>query len=318
VALGLADRRLLGRTGLKVSPVCIGTSPLASMPDHYGYEVDLQRAEATLSAVLRSQVNFLDTSNNYGAGAAERYIGSALAAGGGLPPGFVLATKLDADPDTGDFSAERVKRSTEESLGRLGMDRVQLMYLHDPEDHLTFAEAMAPAGPVAAMLRLRDEGVLAHLGVAAGQVAMLRDFTATGAFEVVLCHNRFTLVDRSCEPLIDDAHERGIAFVNAAPYGGGILAQGPRSQPRYCYETASEPVAAAVSAMQRACDAMQVPLAAAALQFSVRDPRVASTVIGISDPSRLDATAGLLAEEIPGELWAELESLTVAPEHWLP
>jgi D-threo-aldose 1-dehydrogenase len=318
VALGLADRRLLGRTGLKVSPVCIGTSPLASMPDHYGYEVDQQRAEATLSAVLRSQVNFLDTSNNYGAGAAERYIGSALAAGGGLPPGFVLATKLDADPDTGDFSAERVKRSTEESLGRLGMDRVQLMYLHDPEDHLTFAEAMAPAGPVAAMLRLRDEGVLAHLGVAAGQVAMLRDFTATGAFEVVLCHNRFTLVDRSCEPLIDDAYERGIAFVNAAPYGGGILAQGPRSQPRYCYETASEPVAAAVSAMQRACDAMQVPLAAAALQFSVRDPRVASTVIGISDPSRLDATAGLLAEEIPGELWAELESLTVAPEHWLP
>jgi D-threo-aldose 1-dehydrogenase len=246
VALGLADRRLLGRTGLKVSPVCIGTSPLASMPDHYGYEVDQQRAEATISAVLRSQVNFLDTSNNYGAGAAERYIGSALAAGGRLPPGFVLATKLDADPDTGDFSAERVKRSTEESLGRLGMDRVQLMYLHDPEDHLTFAEAMAPAGPVAAMLRLRDEGVLAHLGVAAGQVAMLRDFTATGAFEVVLCHNRFTLVDRSCEPLIDDAYERGIAFVNAAPYGGGILAQGPRSQPRYCYETASEPVAAAV------------------------------------------------------------------------
>ncbi len=318
MALGLADRRLLGRTGLKVSPVCIGTSPLASMPDHYGYEVDQQRAEATISAALRSQVNFLDTSNNYGGGAAERYIGSALAAGGGLPPGFVLATKLDADPDTGDFSAERVKRSTEESLGRLGMDRVQLMYLHDPEDHLTFAEAMAPAGPVAAMLRLRDEGVLAHLGVAAGQVAMLRDFTATGAFEVVLCHNRFTLIDRSCEPLIDDAYERGIAFVNAAPYGGGILAQGPRTQPRYCYETASELVAAAVSAMQRACDSMQVPLAAAALQFSVRDPRVASTVIGISDPSRLDATAGLLAEEIPGELWAELESLTVAPEHWLP
>ena len=287
------------------------------MPDHYGYEVDQQRAEATIAAVLHSPVNFADTSNNYGAGAAERYIGSVLTAAGGLPTGFVLATKLDADADTGDFSAERVKRSTEESLGRLGMDRVQLMYLHDPEDHLTFAEAMAPGGPVAAMLRLRDEGVFAHIGVAAGQVAMLRDFIATDAFEVVLCHNRFTLVDRSCEPLIDDAYQRGVAFVNAAPYGGGILAQGPRTQPRYCYETASEPVAAAVSAMQRACDARQVPLAAAALQFSVRDPRVASTVIGISSPSRLDATAELLAEEIPDELWAELESLAVAPQHWL-
>jgi D-threo-aldose 1-dehydrogenase len=317
VAIGLAGRRLLGRTGLEVSPVCIGTSPLASMPDHYGYEVDPQRAEATINAVLRSQVNFLDTSNNYGAGAAERYIGSALAAAGGLPPGFVLATKLDADPDTGDFSGERVKRSTEESLGRLGLDRVKLIYLHDPEDHLTFAEAMAPGGPVSAMLRLRDEGVFAHIGVAAGQVQMLRDFTATDAFEVVLCHNRFTLVERSCEPLIDDAHQRGVAFVNAAPYGGGILAQGPQAQPRYRYETASAPIAAAVTAMQRACSAKAVTLAAAALQFSVRDPRVASTVIGISNPSRVDATADLLAEEIPEELWTELNSLAVGPEHWL-
>jgi D-threo-aldose 1-dehydrogenase len=317
VALGLADRRLLGRTGLKVSPVCIGTSPLASMPDHYGYEVDQQRAESTISAVLRSPVNFMDTSNNYGGGAAERYIGGVLAAAGGPPPGFVLATKVDADPDTGDFSGERVKRSTEESLGRLGLDKVQLMYLHDPEDHLTFADAMAPGGPVSAMLRLRDEGVFAHVGVAAGQVQMLRDFAATDAFEVVLCHNRFTLVERSSEPLMDDAHQRGVAFVNAAPYGGGILAQGPQAQPRYCYEAASEPIAAAVSAMQRACSARGVSLAAAALQFSVRDPRVASTVIGISNPSRLDATAELLAEEIPGDLWTELDSLAVTPEHWL-
>jgi D-threo-aldose 1-dehydrogenase len=300
-----------------VSPVCIGTSPLSSMPDHYGYEVDRQRAEATIRVVLRSPVNFLDTSNSYGAGAAERYIGSALAEAGGPPPGFVLATKVDADPDTGDFSGERVKRSTEESLGRLGMDSVKLMYLHDPEDHLTFADAMAPGGPVSAMLRLRDEGVFAHIGVAAGHVQMLRDFTATDAFEVVLCHNRFTLVERSCEPLMNDAQERGVAFVNAAPFGGGILAQGPQAQPRYCYETASDPIAAAVSAMQHACSARGVSLAAAALQFSVRDARVASTVIGISSPSRLDAMAELLAEEIPEDLWTELDSLAVAPEHWL-
>ena len=111
MAAGTADRRLLGRTGLMVSPVCIGTSPLASMPEHYGYEVDEQRAEATVGAALAGPFNFIDTSNNYGAGAAERYIGTVLAAAGGLPPGFVLATKVDADPDTGDFSGERVKRS---------------------------------------------------------------------------------------------------------------------------------------------------------------------------------------------------------------
>ena len=103
-----SDRRPLGRTGLQVSRVCIGTSPLASMPALYGYEVAEERAEATILATFRGPFNFIDTSNNYGGGAAERRIGRALAAAGGLPPGFVLATKVDADPLTGDFSGERV------------------------------------------------------------------------------------------------------------------------------------------------------------------------------------------------------------------
>jgi D-threo-aldose 1-dehydrogenase len=312
---GPRERRPLGRTGLEVSPVCIGTSPLASMPEHYGYEVGEQRAKATISAALRGPFNFIDTSNNYGAGAAERYIGSMLAAAGGLPPGFVLATKVDADPDTGDFSGERVKRSVEESLGRLGMDRVQLMYLHDPEFHLSFAAAMAPGGAVQALAQLRDEGVLGHLGVAGGQVQLLRDFIATGLLDVVLCHNRFTLVDRSAWPLMDDARRRGVAFVNAAPYGGGILAQGPGAQPRYAYEPAGEAICDAVRAMRRACAARDVPLAAAALQFSVREPRVASTVVGVSEPARIEETVRLMAQQVPDELWAELDSLAIAPEY---
>ena len=314
---GPRDRRPLGRTGLEVSPVCIGTSPLASMPEHYGYEVGEQRAEETISAALRGPFNFIDTSNNYGDGAAERYIGNMLAAAGGLPPGFVLATKVDAHPDTGDFSGERVRRSAEESLERLGLDRVQLMYLHDPELHLSFAEAMAPGGAVEALVQLRDQGMLGRLGVAGGQVQLLRDFIATGLFDIVLCHNRFTLVNRSAEPLMDDAGQREVAFVNAAPYGGGILARGPGAQPRYAYEPAGEVIRNAVRAMQRACAARDVPLAAAALQFSVREPRVASTVVGVSEPSRIDETATLMAQQVPDELWAELDSLTVPPEYWL-
>ena len=206
------------------------------MPEHYGYAVGRERAEATISAALAGPFNFLDTSNNYGAGAGERYIGRVLAAAGGLPPGYVLATKADADAQTGDFSGERVKRSVGESLERLGLDRVQLMYLHDPELHLSFAEAMAPGGAVEALAELRDQGVPGYLGVAGGDVAMLGEFIATGVFDVVLCHNKFTLVDRSAGPLMDDAVRRGVAFVNAAPYGGGILAQGPGAQPRYAYE----------------------------------------------------------------------------------
>ena len=312
-----ADRRTLGRTGLQVSPVCIGTSPLGSMPEHYGYEVGQQRAEQTVRAALQGPFNFLDTSNNYGGGAAESRIGNALSAAGGMPPGFVLATKVDADPDTGDFSGERVKRSAAESLGRLGLDRVQLMYLHDPEFHLTFAEAMAPGGAVAALTALRDQGVLGHLGVAGGQLQMLADFIGTGVFDVVLSHNRFTLIDRGAGPLMDDAAGRGVAFVNAAPFGGGMLAKGPGAQPRYAYEPAGQVIRAAAVAMQDACAARDVPLAAAALQFSVRDPRVASTVVGISAPARIGELVALMAQPIPDELWAELDALAVAPEHWL-
>ncbi len=303
-----ADRRPLGRTGLLVSPVCIGTSPLASMPEHYGYEVSPERAEATISAALAGPFNFLDTSNNYGDGAAERSIGRVLAASGGLPAGYVLATKVDADARTGDFSGERVRRSAGESLERLGLDRVQLLYLHDPELHLSFAGAMAPGGAVEALAELCDQGVADHLGVAGGDVAMLGEFIATGVFDVVLCHNKFTLIDRSAGPLMDDAARRGVAFVNAAPYGGGILAQGPEAQPRYAYEPAAPAVREAALALQRACAAHGVPLAAAALQFSVCDPRVVSTVAGVSAPRRIAETARLLSWHIPGELWAELAS----------
>ncbi len=312
-----ADRRPLGRTGLQTSPVCIGTSPLASMPALYGYEVAGDRAEATILETLRGPFNFMDTSNNYGGGSAERRIGRALAAAGGLPPGFVLATKVDADPDTGDFSAERVKRSVEESLQRLGLDRVQLMYLHDPEYHLTFAEAMARGGPVEALTALRDQGVLAHLGVAGGPVRLMKEFIATGEFDAVLSHNRFTLVDRSAGPLMDDACQRGVAFVNGAPYGGGMLAKGPDVQPKYAYRPAGEAVQGAVRAMQRACAAHGVSLAAAALQFSLRDPRVTATVVGVSEPARIEEITALMSEQIPAGLWAELDSLSVGPEFWL-
>jgi D-threo-aldose 1-dehydrogenase len=312
-----AGLRELGGTGLAVSAVCVGTSPLASMPALYGYAVGQDRAEATVEAVLAGPFNFIDTSNNYGGGDAERRIGAVLRRRGGLPAGVVLATKVDADPRTGDFSGERVRRSVAESLERLGLDRVQLMYLHDPEYHITFAEAMAPGGPVRALAELRDAGVLGHLGIAAGPVPLLREFIATGEFEVVLSHNRFTLADRSAEPLMEEAAQWSVAYVNAAPYGGGMLAKGPDAQPRYAYRETPEPVRDAVRAMQRACAAAGVPLEAAALQFSLRDPRVASTVVGLSDPARIARTAELAGLAIPDSLWAELDALAPARENWL-
>jgi D-threo-aldose 1-dehydrogenase len=310
--------RPLGSTGLTVTALCVGTSPLANMPNLYGYEVSRERAVATIDAVLDSPaVNFIDTSNGYGAdGSAERRIGVALRNRGGLPAGTVLATKVDPDPETGDFSGKRVRASLEESMRRLGVDHIQLLHLHDPE-RITFEQATAPGGPVEALAELKREGLVAHLGVAGGPVALMRQYLDTGLFEVVLTHNRYTLLDRSAEALFRAAHEQGIGVLNAAPYGGGMLAKGPSRQAKYAYGERDGEIAAAATAMGSAADRAGVPLAAAALQFSLRAPFIDSTVVGVSSPERVQQTLDLASVSIPDELWAELETLVPAPGRWL-
>jgi len=311
------DTRELGRTGLVVTKICVGTSPLASMPTLYGYEVGAERAEATIEAVLACGLNFIDTSNNYGDGRAELRIGHVLRKHAGLPDGLVVATKVDADASTGDFSGDRVRRSVEESLSRLGLDNVQLMYLHDPEMYMTFAEAMAARGPIDALIQLRDAGVVQHLGVAAGDVALMRQLISTDVFEVALNHNSYTLVDSGAEPLIEDAVARGVAFVNAAPYGGGILSNGSGARTTYGYRPAAELLLDQIRKMHGACQRHGIPLAAAALQFSLRDSRIASTVVGMSSPDRVAETLTLASLEVPDTLWDELAALAPPPHTWL-
>ncbi len=310
--------RTLGTTGLTVSELCIGTSPLASMPDLYGYPVGEDRAIATVDAVLDSgTITFLDTSNGYGTdGSAERRIGAALRRRGGLPPGFLLATKVDPDPRTGDFSGARVRRSLAESLDRLGLDRIELLHLHDPE-RIPFGQATAPGGPVEALADLKREGLVSHLGVAGGPVGEMQRYLDTAVFEVVLTHNRYTLLDRSAEQLFAEAVEQGVGVLNAAPYGGGMLSKGPDVQPKYAYGTRGDEVTEAAVRMQEACARVGVPLAAAALQFSLRSPAITSTVVGVSSPERVAQTLELAAVPIPDELWDELEQHVPSREGWL-
>ncbi|GIF23987.1 D-threo-aldose 1-dehydrogenase [Actinoplanes tereljensis] len=307
--------KTLGNTGLQVSALCVGTSPLASMPGLYGYPVSEERAVATVTAVLaNNKINFIDTSNGYGEdGSAERRIGLALG-GRGLPANVVLATKVDPDPRTGDFSGARVRASLEESLSRLGLDRIQLLHLHDPE-RISFASATAPGGPVEALAELKREGLAEHLGVAGGPVGLMRQYLDTGIFEVVLTHNRYTLLDRSAAELFRDAHDRGIGVLNAAPYGGGMLAN--QTQQKYAYGARDERIAAAAREMRAAAARNGVPLAAAALQFSLRAPFVDATVVGVSSPSRVAETVALAETPIPDPLWAELDCLVPPSSLWL-
>src|SRR4028118_471493 len=140
-------RRTLGGTGLSVSLLCLGCAPLGDMPETFDFSVDEERARETLRAVLESPINFLDTAASYGDGESERRIGEVLKGRGGLQEGVVLATKADRDLRTGEFSGEQMRRSVERSLKLLGLDRLQLVYLHDPE-HESFERLIAPGGAV--------------------------------------------------------------------------------------------------------------------------------------------------------------------------
>lgn len=307
-ASGPLALRLLGSTGLQVTPICIGSAPLGSMPETFAYEVPEERALATVRAFFAGPFNFLDTAASYGDGESERRIGIVLGELGGLPPDFVLATKADRDMQTGIFTGAQMRRSVERSLRLLGLEQLQLVYLHDPE-HISFEEAMQPGGPVEVLQQCKEEGLIAHLGVAGGPIDMMIRFVETGLFEAAISHNRFTLLNREAEPLWEVCTRPGVAALNAAPYGSGILAKGPGAYPRYMYNQASPDLLRRAWQMVEACERHGLPLAAAALQFSLRDARIASTIVGITRPERLAETLTLAQQPIPDELWAELDSI---------
>src|ERR671912_715163 len=300
--------RPLGNTSLLVSPLCFGCAPLGDMPETFGFSVAKERAHETLKAAFESPVNFLDTAASYGDGEAERRIGEVLRELGGVPSGYVIATKADRDLSTADFSGEQMRRSVERSLRLLGMDKLPLVYLHDPE-HESFEHMMSDGGPVEVLVGLKEEGVIQHLGVAGGPIDLMIRFVETDLFEAVITHNRYTLVNRTADPLFDVAAERGVAALNAAPYGSGILAKGPDAYARYEYSEASKELVEQVRAMQDACREFDVPLAAAALQFSLKDPRIVSTIVGMSRPERVKQTLDLATHPIPAELWERIDAL---------
>jgi len=303
------EKIALGRTNITVSKICFGTSALGSMPDTYGYAVDADRARETVRAIFASPVNFLDTSRNYGFGRSEERIGDVIRELGGLPPGFVISTKLDRDMTTNRFDAARARRSLEESLKSLNLNRVQLLHLHDPEHAASLSDITGRNGALAELFRMKEQGLAQAVGLAAGNVDVMMPILQDWDFDALITHNRFTLVNRNAEALMDHAHKRGIAVLNAAPYAGGVLAKGSTAHPRYVYQDASSAMLEPIRKIEQLCAKFNVPPGAAALQFSMRDRRVSSTICGISNIERINETLAWATYPIPDALWTELMAL---------
>ncbi|WP_382306542.1 aldo/keto reductase [Herbiconiux sp. UC225_62] len=315
----LRQTRAFGRTSFEVTPLTLGTSSWGQLRrGESGDERDariLEIADAFFAGAL--DTNLLDTSNMYGPTDAghlsELFVGRALAQAGGpagAAPGLVIQTKLDRDTVTDDFSGDRMRRSLEESLSRLGLDRIDVLYLHDPEV-VGFDAVMEPGGAVEALVAMKEQGLATAIGISGGPVDMLQRFVETDLFDALVTHNRFTLLDRSAGPLLDAATARTVGVSNAAPYGGGVLTGEPSLAGRYGYRPISTERAAALARLREISERHGVAMGALALGFSLRDPRVHTTIVGTSSLPRwtqavTDATA---AAAVPEEVWAEVADL---------
>jgi len=299
---------------VSVPAVCFGTSALGNMPGTYGYEVDEARARDTLLAILDSPAPFIDTSRNYGLGESERRVGAVIRELGGLPAGAVISTKLDRNMETNRFDAARARESLETSLEVLGLDRVQILHLHDPEYAATIGDVTAPDGALRELHRMKEEGLADAIGLAAGNVEVMMPILREWDFDVMITHSRFTLVNRNAEPMMDLARSKGIAVLNAAPYSSGVLAKGADAYPRYVYMEASNEALEPVRRVESVCAEHGIALGAAALQFSMRDPRVTSTICGVSRPERVRQTLEWAASPIADAAWDALLALPASTE----
>jgi D-threo-aldose 1-dehydrogenase len=279
-------------------------------------------AHETLAAAWDRGIRVFDTAPHYGAGQSEEYLGAFLRS---KPrDSYILSTKVGRllvdDPDAvdgtegfygtparsriRDYSADGVRRSLEESLARLGLDRVDLVLIHDPEDHLQ--QAVEEAAP--ALAALRDETVIGGFGVGTNFTDVAHELVHRTDLDTVMIAGRYTLLDRRSETLLRACAERDVAVLVAGVLNSGLLAD-PRPGARFNYEPAPEWIVAAALRMSEACERYGVPLRAAALRFPLRHPVVRSVVVGPGRVTSVHDTLAQLCVTIPQDLWDELDTL---------
>lgn len=310
-----SDRVRLGQTSLEVTRLGVGLAPIGGLYT----AVSDEAAHATVERGLHHGLRLFDTAPLYGHGLSERRAGAALKT---HPRGdFVLSTKVGrlivpgtegaepiwAQPPENtvpvfDFSYDGVRRSFEESLQRLGLERIDILHIHDPDDH--FDEAMS--GAYQALADLRADGIVGAIGAGMNQAEMLARFAREGDFDCFILAGRYTLLDRSgLDELLPLCTQRGIAVIAAGVYQSGLLAD-----PRPGVSDNYAPVAA--QRLQRAlelqgiCEEFGVPLRAAAIQFPFSHPAVTSVIVGARSPEEVDDAVAMMTHPVPDELWERL------------
>ena len=319
--------RPLGRSGVAVTEISFGGAAIGNLFT----AVTDGDARATIDAAWDGGIRFFDTAPHYGLGLSERRLGAALR---DRPRGeYVISTKvgrlLEPAPPTGpdtaagrdtegfdvpgglvrrfDFSADGVRRSLDASLGRLGLDRVDIVLIHDPDAH--GEQALREAYP--ALDRLRAEGVVGAIGVGMNQTEMLTRFVRETDVDVVLVAGRYTLLDRSAaDVLLPAALERGVSVIAGGVFNSGVLAA-PTPDATYDYQAAPGSLISRALRLEKICAGYGVPLRAAAARFPLAHPAVASVLIGARNAAEVTDAITLRGLDIPAELW---ESVATANE----
>jgi D-threo-aldose 1-dehydrogenase len=296
-----------------LSRIGFGGAPIGGLFD----AVDDDVAVAAIDAAWEAGVRIFDTAPLYGTGSSERLFGRALAhrprheyrlstkvgrlvvegTDGVVPSGFVEQHRRIR----WDFSADGVRRSIDDSLQRLGVDHLDTVFVHDPDDF----EREAAEGAFPALLALRDEGVIGAVGVGMNQWQMPLRFVRRFPLDVVLLAGRWTVLDRTGEPLMDECVQRGVrVFIGGALNSGVLAAPGPSAT--FDYAPVTDDVLASALRLQSQCAAAGVPLIAAALQFGLQHPAVDAVLVGMRNPAEVAAAVDNLSVPIPATLWPTL------------
>ena len=322
---GVLAQRPVGRTPLLVTDVGFGG---ASAGNLYRETSDAEAA-AALDAAWAGGIRYFDTAPHYGLGLSESRLGAALRSRPRAQ--FVLSTKVGrvlednprpagsdlaaggfAVPDRLrrrlDYSAAGVRRSLEDSLARLGLDRVDVVYVHDADDHVD--EAIA--GAIPELVRMREEGIIGAAGVGMNQwQAPLRMVRETD-LDVIMLAGRWTLLDRSGAPLLAECLARGVSVVAAAPFNSGLLAQPwPPDDAHFNYGPAGPARLDRARDLARICTGHGVDLPTVAVQFPLRHPAVVSVVSGMRTAAQAETTLARLTTPVPDDVWTELGTLPV-------